>query len=356
MTVSISNDTLQINNFKTREQEIVDYFSKLSDNENSEEKLEMLLKLGILTQNTANTAMSAKYVETVFEDLKERLTNNVDRLLDQDGDLAHMLDKHLGKNGTVKDVLDPDIEGTPLNRLRTALYTELSEIKDVILKKEGYEDAAKKGTQKGGEFENRCDPYLRSTAEYYSDTVEHTAGNKGNVGDSRKGDFVITLGDTEKRIVFEMKHQKSLGIPAIKKELDDAMKNRNADYGVMVSRNKDAIPKEVGWFNQYGKDKLVCSVSESDEDEEHMWIIKVAYQWARLSIESDGYKTFGADPDIIARCANKIEESLKRLKKVIAKCNSITTYANDIEIMMKDEEKKIEDGINDIIHSLNRSE
>ena len=63
-----------------------------------------------------------------------------------------------------------------------ALHKDLSEIKDRIVERRGYEDAAKKGTQKGVEFEDACEPYIRSTAEAYSDMVESIESAAGDLG------------------------------------------------------------------------------------------------------------------------------------------------------------------------------
>ncbi len=59
---------------------------------------------------------------------------------------------------------------------------DLSEIKDRIVERRGYEDAAKKGTQKGVEFEDACEPYIRSTAEAYSYMVESIGSAAGDLG------------------------------------------------------------------------------------------------------------------------------------------------------------------------------
>ena len=354
--VSMSNGVLRIDGFETSERDIVSYFAGLSDLEDSDKELERLLKLSILAQGSAGTMLDAKYVETAFDGLKERLTQNIDRIFDPNGEFAHLLEKHFGKDGTVREVLDPDKEDTPLNRLRTALHVELSEIKDAITERRGYLDAAKKGTQKGVKFEKRCEPHVRSAAGAYSDMVESTGRAAGDLGGTRKGDFVVTIGGTEKRIVFEMKHKTdTMFLPEIRRELNGAMENRRADYGVLVSRNRDALAGEVGWFNEYDGNKLVCAVSETDEGEENMWVIAIAYRWARLRVVSGNDRALGVDPETITQCVKEIESSLRRMGTVTTQCKNITTSAEKVESVMKEEEKKIRDMIDDIIRSMSRS-
>ena len=238
MPVSISENSLQIDGFKTHEQDIVSYFTELH-NQDLDKELEQLLKLGALAHGSAGTMLGAKYVEAAFDGLKNKFNQRMDKIFEQGGELADILDKQFGQDGkVVKEIFNPDTEGTPLNKLKNALHADLSEIKDRIVERKGYEDAAKKGTQKGVKFEDACEPHIRSMAKTYSDMVESTGSTTGDLGKSKKGDFVVTIEDTEKKIVFEMKHRASIALPAIMSDLDEAMENRRAEYGVLVSRNR----------------------------------------------------------------------------------------------------------------------
>ena len=354
MSVSISGDSLQIDGFETCERDIVSYFAGLL-NQDLDKELEQLLKIGALAQGSAGTMLGAKYVEAAFDGLENKFNQRMDKIFEQGGELADILDRQFGQDGkVVKEIFNPDIEGTPLNKLKNALHVDLSEIKDKITERKGYEDAAKKGTQKGVEFEDACEPHIRSMAKIYSDMVESTGNAAGDLGKSRKGDFVVMIEGTEKKIVFEMKHRDSIVRPTIMSDLDEAMENRRAEYGVLVSRNRDALPMEVGWFNEYGGNKLVCAVSETDDDPESMWVLEIAYQWARRRVTSGSEKELGVDPEAVTQGVREIEASLGRMKKVTAQCKVISQSTEKIEGVMKDEERKIMDRINDIIDSLNR--
>lgn len=356
MAISVSGDVLQIDGFRTSEGDIVSYFAGLPDSEDKDKKLETLLKLGILAQDSAGTVISTKYVEAAFDRLKEKMTQDVDRILDPDGEFTHLLNEHFGKGGTVEEMLDPDTENTPLNKLLAKLHAEISEIKKDIAMQKGYSEAAKKGTQKGTEFQQRCISHICSVAEPYSDAVEPTGDTTGDLSTSKKGDSVVTIGGTEKRFVLEMKHYTtSLSLPGIRRELNEAMENRRADYGVLVSRNRDALPKEAGWFNEYEGNKLVCAVSDTDDDEENMWVLTTAYRWARLRMMSDTDKSLGVDPDAITKGITEIGASLNRMQTVTTQCKSINKATGKIEEVMKEEERNMRDEIDNILHSLRRA-
>ena len=354
MPVSVSDNSLRIDGFETAERDIVSHFTELHDLDLDGE-LARLLRLGILAQGSVGTIMDTKYVETAFDGLKDKFNQRMDKIFEQGGELADILDKQFGQDGkVVKEIFNPDAEGTPLNRLKVALHMDLSEIKDKIVERRGYEDAAKKGTQKGVEFEDACEPYIRSTAEAYSDMVESTGSAAGDLGSSKKGDFVVMIDGTEKRIVFEMKHRVNMVLPTIRRELNVAMENRRAEYGVLVSRNRDALPMEVGWFNEYDGNKLVCAVSETDEDRENMWVIKIAYRWARLRATSNEDKSLDVDPEAITQHVKEIEASLRRMATVTTQCKAISASTEKIESVMREEERKIKDRIGDITHSMSR--
>ena len=352
--VSMSSDVLRIDGFETRERDIVLHFVELPDT-SLDKELERLLKLGILAQGSAGTMISAKYVESEFNRLKDKMAQNIDGAFGPEGEIPRMMEKYFGSDGTIRAVLDPDREDTPLNRLRAALHADLSEIKDAVTMKRGRSEEAKKGTQKGLEFEEMCEPEICSMADAHSDTVEPTGGSAGDLGTSKKGDFVVTLGGTEKRIVFEMKYRAGMAIPEIRRQLNGAMENRRAEYAVLVSRNKDALPKEAGWFNEYDGNKLVCAVSETDEGEENMWVVRIAYRWARLRVASGAEKELGVDPEAVTQGVREIEASLRRMGKITAQCKTIVMSTETIEGVMREEETKIKDKIEDIVHSMNRS-
>ena len=352
MSVSVSDDLLRIDGFETRERDIVDYFNRLPDSD-VEKKLVTLLKQGILAQGSVGTALDAKYVETAFDRLRDRFDQRMNDIFEPNGTIASMLAEHFGQDGRiVKDIFNPDTEGTPLNRLKAALHVDLTDIRDKIAERKGQETEARRGTQKGVKFEDFCRPYIEEMARAYSDTVESTGDVRTQGSEDRKGDFVVTLDGIEKRIVFEMKHRKELSLPDIRKELNESMDNRNADYAVLVSRNRSMLNQSVGWFNEYDKNKLVCALAETDDDDENAWVIDIAYRWARHRIVSANDKQLGIDPELIKQNINDIGASMNRMGAIVKQCRSITSSTATIESTLKNEEQFIRNKIDCILHSI----
>ena len=355
MPVYVSDDALRIDCFATRERSIVDYFSKMPDSD-IEEKLETLLKLGIMIQSSVSTVTDTKYVEAAFDHLKDKFDRKMDAIFEPNGAVSTMLAEYFGQDGRiVKDIFNLDAEGTPLYRLKAELHNDLTDIQNMMAKKEGQDIEAKKGTQKGMKFEDFCQPFLEDMARMYSDTAERTSDTKTQGGESKKGDFVVTLDGIEKKIVFEMKHREKFNLPEIKRELNKAMENRNANYAVLVSRNRNMLGREVGWFNEYDMNKLVCALSETDDDDENLWVIDMAYRWARQRVVSDSDKRLGIDPKLVKQNIKDIEASMNRMVEITKQCRNITTATEAIDNKIKEEVQIIRDKINHIIHSMNNT-
>ena len=365
MGISISDDTLRIDGFSTKDMSIISYFNDMPDTDR-EQKLEMLLRLAILATNSVGQTISIEHVEKTFDRLRNDMTQNIDKILGPKGDFVLSLEEYLGEDGKMQDMLDLNKTDSPLSSLQAAMTTEVANIQKgirtevmqimtAISQQKGYEEAAKKGTQKGEEFEDRCMNYLCDIAKHHSDTVEHTHDTIGHVTNSKKGDFVVNIAGTKKKFVLEMKELTNRPtLPSIKRYLDDSMENRGADYSIWVSRNQDALPKEVGWFNEYGGNKLVCALSKNaDDGDENVWALETAYRWARLKIKHDTIAQTKFDPAIINDSIQKIHESLKEIHKITTKCKNIRDQVDDIDEILKREERKIKNEIDEILNTLN---
>lgn len=107
------------------------------------------------------------------------------------------------------------------------------------------ERVAERSPKKVVGFEDDCARKLEWVASIHSDKLERTGSEVGKVPQSKKGDFVLILGDIGKRMVFEMKNRDAVVLPQIQREMKEAMETRDADYGMYVSKTRDALPDSV---------------------------------------------------------------------------------------------------------------
>lgn len=367
MTISISNDTLRIDGFSTSNRGIILYFNDIPDSDR-EGKLEILLQLAILAKDSVGQTISIQHVEDAFDNLRDNMTQSMGEILGSKGEFVQSLETYLGEGGKMQDMLDLTKTDSPLSSLQATIKTEVANIQEEIRtevmqimtfinRQKGYEEAAKKGTQKGTEFEERCAKPLYEIAKYYSDIVEPTGTSMGEITSSKKGDFVISVGGTEKRFVMEMKNYSGqLGLKNKLSNLEKSLQNRNADYGVIVSRNRKSLTDEAGWFNEYHGNKLVCALAEDDDDDENMWVIELAYRWARHRVIMAEAEQGEVDPAAIHDSIDKVNASLTNMNNIKAKCTSIKKSAEEIEKLMIEGKEKIESETQKILSTLKQND
>jgi len=352
--VSLNDDELLINDLTINEPEIVSYFQNLKESESLEKKLENLLKIGIVVSKSVNTTGNVNFVEKAFENLNSNFTNKLETAFGENGDFSEILKNHFGEDGTIiKELLNPNKEGSPLNLLKQDLGGDLSEIRERLGINVAVAEEREHGTKKGFDFEDQCEEKLQWIAKIHSDKLERTGDESGKLGRSKKGDFVITLGDINKKIVFEMKNKDGITQKYIQTELKEAIENREADYGIFVVKNKDSLPDSIGWFNEYDGNHLVCAV-ENDEGDSMIdgEIIHIAYKWARAKLRLEDSDSKKLDPSFIIEKTKEIKTKIGDMRKIKTQCTTIEKSTKDIRETAKDTEDNIKKDLEEIIDSL----
>ena len=187
----------------------------------------------------------------------------------------------LGPNGRLlaglQAALDP-LGDSPLALALSGVRAELTNLRDEILRNQGRDQEAARGTAKGTAFEDRLDGTLRQIARGIGAVVEYTGRSASNLSSvAVVGDYLLILPD-DRKIVIEVKHQRSIGLTGkngILAELERAMINRSAEAGLCISA-LDAYPAEVGSFNVYGNRVLVVDDGEGT-------MIAAALRWLTLA-------------------------------------------------------------------------
>ena len=352
--ILVGDDKVTVNNFQIQDPDIVSFFNNLNESDIPEQKLEYALKVGIVAIKSIGVAGNINYVEKAFNNLDEKMSQKLESAFGEDGKFSGVLKNHFGEDGMIiKELFDPNRDGSPLHSLRSDLEKHLSEIRDKLGIRATEEEFIEKSTQKGFDFEDECEKKLGWIADIHSDKLERTGNEAGRISKSKKGDFVLTLGDVDKKIVFEMKNRDSLGLPEIQKELKEAMENRGAEYGIYVVKKKSALPQCVGWFNEYNNNQLVCAVENDDGDSLiDGEIIHIAYKWARAKLRIESVKEKTLDPTFIVGKAEEVKKKIGDMKKIKTQCTSIEKSSKAIRDTAQDTETEIKKELDEIIESL----
>lgn len=341
--IQIEDGELVIDEFRTSDPDVVSFFSDF-EGENLESRLETALRLGVISLKSGQTAQNVDYVEKRFNELKNGFQDQVDEMLGEDGQLL--------------DEFDPDSEGTPLQRLKNSMDNEFEKLRQElgIAKKE--EEMIEKTSLKGDEFEDELHEMLSEIANVTGDKVEKTGEEIGELAQSKKGDFVITLQDSEKKIVVEAKDTYYTQ-PDIEEEMDEAIRNRNASYGLFIAKSIENVPNKVGWFNEYNGDFLVLCLEDGSDETKSIpeELMKIAYRWSRMRIQAKrSVNTEEIDTTAVSQEIEEAERKLESFSNIRRKCTSIEDAADDIRDEADDIQQTLEDKLRELNQELSEAE
>ncbi len=195
--------------------------------------------------------------------------------------------------GTMKGLISPEIDDSPIGRLRKELVDtvqrEVSDVADEVRRVtehlgivDATDDVYEQTTAKGFDFEDLVDECVSTLAVAHGDLAETTGLTQGATG-SKVGDEVITLNrdDTlgcEACFTIEVKNRK-LNLRATLAELDEAIANRDAYAAVAVFRSQEQAPTSVPFM--YTDDKAIVVLDPDDLDES---ALRLGYMWARWTV------------------------------------------------------------------------
>lgn len=352
--IIIDGNTLKVEGFTTSDDDIVNFFKDISESERKE-KLRQALKIGVTGLRSAQTADQIDYIEKKFSNLKRDFDNEIENVFGDNGKFQSVVEEHFGENGKLlKEVFDPSIEGTPLYQIKQKFDKEFEDLKKKIAVDEKEEELKEKMPQKGKEFEEALEKMLCGIAKHEGDKIKHTGDESGLLGESKKGDFVISLNNCNQKIVVEAKNRSHFSQPNIESEMEEAIENRGAEYGIFVARSVDQIPDYVGWMNEYNGNQLVIALTGEEDPELSEEILHIGYKWARqkvLNEESSDEEEIEINE--IREEIKSVERSLKSFKTIKKHCTSVRKTVGNIETEIDDLRDNIETHLAEISNKLN---
>lgn len=374
--IEVNNNEVIIIDLVIQNEELSQYIVSA---ENKEQALMEVISLGVQTLNTLKNSIEKDYTKKVFEEMSESMDKTLDTTLtsiqdefnnyfdDEDGsfikelnDSSSELSKTLkeefenfldpGKTESaitkIKEVLteakeqsklsfeealNPSVESSKIYELKTQLVdsfnnkideisTQVSDLTTALGIEEKTAELKEKGTQKGLEFEEVVQTKLVELAP--NDFVSRVSKEKGSVAKSDKGDHVLTISQGNKNevnIVFESKSGNDFDSTSkIKKYLDEAMKNRNSEVGVMVfdeiSRYKELSSNP---FFIIDENKLAVYLDKDDSVDDTAF--RVCYVYARqlaLKLSKTNVTSNEVDLSMLQDELNNIFSEINNLRAI----------------------------------------
>jgi len=361
-SIVVSRGKLKVTNFETSDHEIVNYFGAVPKSSRSE-KFVNALRTGVGAFNTAETTERIDYVdrkcENMYRQFSEVMQKTIQEIAEkhdgvygENGQFREIMDENFGENGSrLINLFDPNREGSPFHQLKTEIVDRLFSLEKDFGLKQKEKEVIEKTSLKGQEFEKYCEDVLSKVARFNGDTLENLTEQVGKITASKKGDFLLELPYSNKKIVIEVKDDKSLTQPKIQKILDESLENREASYAIMIVKRVECLPQSIGCWHEFGNTKLVIALGRVDDESLNDELILIATKWARSRVMIEELKNKQVDAEFLESKIDSIGQEIKQLGKVKTECSNIKKSSENIRDIAETLKDKIE---NDLI-SMNMS-
>ncbi len=362
--LTVEKDRIVVKEFETNDKDIVSYFQEVAPEEQVE-RFENALKVGVVAVKTVGLTEKIDYIEKEFQNLNYDFTHTLDstikemdkkyeEVFGEKGKFGEIIKQNFGEDGKIiKDLFDPNKEGTPLYNLRNDFRNEILQLRQQIGVKEVKEELTKRTTLKGESFQVLCENIISQVCRHYGDILEDTTEKQGKLKNSKKGDFVSTISENGKKIVFEVKDVSTISAAEIQRTLEESIENREASYGVLIVKFVESLPKSIGWFQEFGNNMLACALSTTEKEEGlHYELLLIACKWARTRVMLQSLKESKVNAEFIQSRITKIQNKLTELRTIKTQCTNIMTASDKIKTIAKELEDEIGMELSEILGSI----
>ena len=173
--------------------------------------------------------------------------------------------------------------------------------------------------------------------------------------------MVLEITDAGVRITIEVKDIKKMSVGRASDVLDGSIENRGADFGLLIVKNREAFPRQMGGFHEFGStNKLAVALgSESDGDARdrtiHREILLIAYKWARARATSNAPDVGRADAKTIAAKMNDIRESTSSMSGIKRQVTTMEKAASKIRVLADEAADEVSAALDDVSASLKKT-
>jgi hypothetical protein len=213
-----------------------------------------------------------------------------------------------------------------LNQQLTALTLEVQKLQSEKEKQAEVAAEHERSTAKGRPYEEAVFDAVAELAHARGDDCDAVGDVRGAGG--RKGDVLVGIdgcsGPPRGRIVFEAKHSQKSKKAALE-ELDEAMGQRDAAYGVWVVPSDAQLPARTQQLQEVNGDKLFVVY---DPEEGSPLALQVAYSLARARAVMARADDSRLDPTAVRA---EVERAVGAMEDVRRVKSQLTTAAGGIE-------------------------
>jgi hypothetical protein len=203
-------------------------------------------------------------------------------------------------------------------------------------------EEVERGTAKGRTFEELVHTEIDALAAAQGDAAHHVGDASSEAG-GKKGDTVVELGACTgpalATVVFEAKNRK-LSKNDAWIELNAAMAERDADYGVLVVAGDDKIPSGLEELTEYQGNKMIAVL---DREQPDALTLRLIYRYVRARVLAAGAVGLEVDAAGVRDAAEEAAARLKATNRIRKSLTNVTNSAGrariDLDEMVADVER-----------------
>jgi hypothetical protein len=221
-----------------------------------------------------------------------------------------------------------------MGRQLTVLQQQLGELRVERDKLAEVEAERERGTAKGRTFEELVAEALDRIASVQGDDCDAVGDVKGAWG--RTGDIVVGIdacsGPARGRIVFEAKTAK-LSRPKAFEELDEAMQQRDANFGVLVVPTEEKVPAKMVQLREYNGDKLIVTF---DPETDGTIALELAYSLARARVLMSKSESEGIDASAVRHTVERALNAMEQVRRVKSQLTGAKTSIDNANSILEE--------------------
>jgi len=185
------------------------------------------------------------------ENQSKDIKNMIEKTLDVDsnssslGKMRVLFEDYFDKRkGKISDLLSPFEDDSPIKQLKEEIFKKIQDLRDELIKEKSKAEIMEKTTLKGGNFEEVVLESIQDFCSEYEDKINFVGENLGKT--NKIGDIAVDInGDENKRVIIECKDSGSYSHKKTLDEINDAIENRNAKFGIFLFKSQSQIPSAL---------------------------------------------------------------------------------------------------------------
>ncbi len=298
-----------------------------------------------LTENVDYIEKEFKELIKNFENQSKGVKDTIEKTLDIGnnssslGKMRVLFEDYFDKRkGKISDLLSPFEDDSPIKKLKDEIFKKIQDLRDELLKEKSKDEIIEKTPIKGGKFEETVLEQIEDFCSEYEDKVIFVGDNLGKT--NKIGDVAISInGDDNKKIIIECKDSSGYSHKKTTDEINDAIENRNAKFGIFLFKSQSQIPSALAPM------KITNNYIITSFDNYGLYL---AVRVARLFVEKSTETKQTIPVDEIQKEIEKLKTKLLNFNNIQTKLTQINNASDYIRENIDRLKKDVEDGLSSI--------